>query len=471
MARLFACGMSVVWVVAASLFAFAESSTTTMSVGAGPTAPPSVETTSAPGAIFPWNSVYDFVVVPLLLLYAFVALAIVCDDYLAPSLDVLSERLNIPHNVAAATFLAFGSSAPEICINCVATYNGKVSMSLGAILGSGLIAYTVIPALCVFCSKGHTLRLEPMPLLRDVFFYCTSVFLFIYFVKNHMLGTLETASLVLLFFLYLLFMVLLEKCFPSPDESQVTPKQMELGRDDADKSGEESSRLLPKKTTGASYGSVFSDGLDGVKSITRATLSIVTTIPHYIFQWTIPAPYEDEEEERPSHLWPWTLIISLAYVTLLSDAVFKLCVVVSDSAGIPHHLSGVTILALGAQIPDAFGSMSVAKQGQGPSAVSNAIGSQIINICIGLALPFLVYSLANHGTAIHIKLGKKSKRGGLVVTGALLAVSVLTLTVLSFRRRYRGPTKVGLKANDAVLLVLIYVVAIVLLIMQQNSAK
>ena len=85
--------------------------------------------------------------------------------------------------MAAATFLAFGSSAPEICINCVATYRNHVNMSVGAILGSGLIAFTVIPAASVFVSKGRTLELELGPLLRDVIFYVIAVLGFVFFAQ------------------------------------------------------------------------------------------------------------------------------------------------------------------------------------------------------------------------------------------------------------------------------------------------
>ncbi|CAK0885581.1 unnamed protein product [Prorocentrum cordatum] len=47
------------------------------------------------------------------LFYMFLALAIVCDEFFMPSLDVLSERLSIPPDVAGATFMAAGGSAPE----------------------------------------------------------------------------------------------------------------------------------------------------------------------------------------------------------------------------------------------------------------------------------------------------------------------------------------------------------------------
>ena len=63
-----------------------------------------------------------------------------------PSLEELSNAFRIPHDVAAATFLVLGGSAPEITISCFIVYRGKVDISLGAILGA-IIAFSVIPGL------------------------------------------------------------------------------------------------------------------------------------------------------------------------------------------------------------------------------------------------------------------------------------------------------------------------------------
>ena len=47
-------------------------------------------------------------------LYLFLGLAIVCDDWFVPSLEKISEELSLSPDVAGATFLAAGSSAPEL---------------------------------------------------------------------------------------------------------------------------------------------------------------------------------------------------------------------------------------------------------------------------------------------------------------------------------------------------------------------
>lgn len=44
----------------------------------------------------------------------FYCLAVVCDSYFLPSLEECSLRLGLSDDVAGATFMAAGSSAPEL---------------------------------------------------------------------------------------------------------------------------------------------------------------------------------------------------------------------------------------------------------------------------------------------------------------------------------------------------------------------
>ena len=69
-----------------------------------------------------------------------------CDEHLVVALETLCHRWNMREDVAGATFLAFGSAAPEIVINAVTTIksassaaSGQPSTALGisAIIGFG----------------------------------------------------------------------------------------------------------------------------------------------------------------------------------------------------------------------------------------------------------------------------------------------------------------------------------------------
>lgn len=56
------------------------------------------------------------------LVYMFVALAIVCDEFFIPALDVITEKLGISEDVAGATFMAAGGSAPELFTSVIGVF-------------------------------------------------------------------------------------------------------------------------------------------------------------------------------------------------------------------------------------------------------------------------------------------------------------------------------------------------------------
>ena len=58
--------------------------------------------------------------------------------------------------------------------------------------------------------------------------------------------------------------------------------------------------------------------------------------------------------------------------------------------GIPEVVMGMLVVAAGTSIPDALGSIAVAKAGEGDMAVANAVGSNVFDIWLGLGLPWLI---------------------------------------------------------------------------------
>jgi Ca2+/Na+ antiporter len=74
----------------------------------------------------------------------FVALAIVCDDYFVSSLEKITEGLGLPQDVAGSTFMAAGSSAPELFVSLADNVFAKPqeSLGIGTIVGSGIVSTT-----------------------------------------------------------------------------------------------------------------------------------------------------------------------------------------------------------------------------------------------------------------------------------------------------------------------------------------
>lgn len=55
----------------------------------------------------------------------FAALAIVCDYYFVPSLEVICAKLKLQSDVAGASLMAIGSSAPELFASMIGIHEAK----------------------------------------------------------------------------------------------------------------------------------------------------------------------------------------------------------------------------------------------------------------------------------------------------------------------------------------------------------
>ena len=55
-------------------------------------------------------------------MYMFLALAIICDEFFVPSLEQITLRLAISNDVAGATLMAAGGSAPVLFTSAIGTF-------------------------------------------------------------------------------------------------------------------------------------------------------------------------------------------------------------------------------------------------------------------------------------------------------------------------------------------------------------
>ena len=68
---------------------------------------------------------------------------------------------------------------------------------------------------------------------------------------------------------------------------------------------------------------------------------------------------------------------------------------------VPAAVMGMYVVAVGAQVPDTIQAVAVARHGLGGMAVASATGSQVVNVLIGLGLPWLISNV--FGKLIHIR--------------------------------------------------------------------
>uniref|UniRef100_A0A8C5DH95 Sodium/potassium/calcium exchanger 2-like n=1 Tax=Gouania willdenowi TaxID=441366 RepID=A0A8C5DH95_GOUWI len=139
------------------------------------------------------------------MLYMFIALAIVCDEFFVPALTVITEKLEISDDVAGATFMAAGGSAPELFTSVIGVFVSHSNVGIGTIVGSAVFNILFVIGMCALFSK-EVLHLTWWPLFRDVSFYICGLLMLIYFFLDNQITTGESISLLMCYTCYVTFM-------------------------------------------------------------------------------------------------------------------------------------------------------------------------------------------------------------------------------------------------------------------------
>ena len=138
-------------------------------------------------------------------LYTFVGIAIVCDDFFVPALEVIVERYGIDDDVAGATFMAAGGSAPELFTALIGVFIAKSNVGFGTIIGSAVFNVLFVIGACAFFSR-ETLSLTWWPLARDCAFYVVDLVVLFVFFLDQKIELYESVVLLLLYLCYVFFM-------------------------------------------------------------------------------------------------------------------------------------------------------------------------------------------------------------------------------------------------------------------------
>ncbi|XP_055789029.1 sodium/potassium/calcium exchanger 1-like [Salvelinus fontinalis] len=139
------------------------------------------------------------------MMYMFVSLAIVCDEFFVPALGVITDQLAISDDVAGATFMAAGGSAPELFTSLIGVFISHSNVGIGTIVGSAVFNILFVIGMCAVFSR-EMLHLTWWPLFRDVSFYIIDLIMLIIFFLDNTIMWYESIMLVAGYSSYVCFM-------------------------------------------------------------------------------------------------------------------------------------------------------------------------------------------------------------------------------------------------------------------------
>lgn len=393
-------------------------------------------------------------------LYTCAMIGIVCHDYFVPSLEIISERIRLPPDIAGATFMAIGTSAPELFSSITGSFITEGDIGVGTIIGSAVFNIVGVTGLVGVVLWNEVLDIDWYPIARDCLIYGVTILTLIGIISDNIIVWWEAFVLLLIFALYIFILCYNEKieiwstdlvqsfqwrkccscCYDSEEspllkrkilvpeiaESQILQKRLE--RDSFSVEFTASSRnavlrhdsILRKvdeillSGEAAAKGSLCSSPTEGGWTM---FLWVVMYPARVLFFITIP----DSRRSRLRNLFPLTFAMSVLWIGVLSYVAVWMVTIVGYTFSIPDSVSGLTILAAGTSVPEIISSIIVAKDGFGNMAISNLVGSNTFDISFCLGAPWLIKTLI-------------SKEGFLIVFSSALTYTTATLllTLIGF---------------------------------------
>lgn len=284
----------------------------------------------------------------LVIIACIYVLAVITDAFFIESLDQIAQKWNLPNNVAGASLMAMGSSAPELSIALFAVFRGGQhgDVGIGTIVGSAVFNILVI--------TGASALVRPVQITwkvasRDCLVYACSILMLLVVFEDGQITALESSAFLLLYAAYIFLLFQWNSFFPEEVE--------ELDPVEALK---EAHHLETQKP-----------------SLWGRLNHAVTTLIGWM-----------TGDARHSYIRAF--IVSIVLISGLSWLLVDHAVLFANALQIPPVIVALTILAAGTSAPDLISSMIVAKQGRGDMAVSNAVGSNVFDILIGLGVPWLI---------------------------------------------------------------------------------
>ena len=149
------------------------------------------------------------------------------------------------------------------------------------------------------------------------------------------------------------------------------------------------------------------------------------------------------------------ILLSVLLIGYSCDMLITSTEFISRKVGINLFFVSFFIASIASSLPDTFLSIKDAVNGKFHDSFSNAYGSNMFDICIGLGLPLLIYTSINGTIYTNFPISRIGSIGNYILGGNILLWSVILLLVLTITTTciyYFKP----LKLRYAILIIFLY---------------
>jgi cation:H+ antiporter len=275
--------------------------------------------------------------------------------------EAASEYLgrNLSDGVRGATINAIGSSMPELFTTLFFLFvlkdkdgfAGGIGTTAGSAIFNGMIIPAVVILVVVFKGITSSVQVSKKVLLRDGISLLICEFILIFLLGGN---TLDWSHGLVLMGLYAVYAIYMLKTMNTSNPENDADGEQEIDEEDDDED----------------------NGGSMLKNILTLNLE--------------PVLVKGEINSRNA----WTLLLTaMAIIGAACLLLVKSCEWLGDSLGVPIYFIAVILASAATSVPDTILSMKDAQKGNYDDAVSNALGSNIFDVCFALGFPLFLFTL------------------------------------------------------------------------------
>ncbi len=320
---------------------------------------------------------------------------------------VASEYIgrNLSEGVRGATINAIGSSLPEVFttffflfyLRDVDGFSGGIGTTAGSAIFNGMIIPAFVILVVILTGLANKITVSQKVFFRDGFSLIMAELLFIIIISGDSLNWWHGVLLMVIYFVYLFYML---KSMKSPDEDSQTPGVPEL--------------KIHEPSKGLWYHLLTFDleplfiGNNKITNIRAWALLIFST---FSIAFTCLILVQACE-------WIGSAEYTIPYIGTF------------EGLNIPIMFVAIILASAASSVPDTIISMNDARKGNYDDAISNALGSNIFDICFALGFPLFLYTIINGPIVMQQETIDQSAELRML----LLLLTIIAFGVYTFRK-------------------------------------
>lgn len=312
---------------------------------------------------------------------------------------------NLSEGVRGATINAIGSSLPELFtsffflfyLKDVDGFSGGIGTTAGSAIFNGMIIPAFVILVVILTGITKNITISKKVLFRDGFSLIIAEFLFIIIISGNSLNWWHGLFLMIIYFIYLIYMLGSMKKNQSPDNAH---NKFDYKLDE------------PRKST-------F----------------------YYLLTLDLEPIFIRKNKITNKTAWPLLIIstLSIAFTCLIlvqacewiGSAEYTVPFIGTyEGLDIPIVFVAIILASAASSVPDTIISMNDAKRGNYDDAISNALGSNIFDICFALGFPLFLYTLIYGPIVMNQETINQSSELRML----LLILTILAFIVYIFRK-------------------------------------